>query len=66
MLVFAGGAEMLLDDSRRLAEHAVRDAVSVELVIEDEMMHVWPAIADWEPATARTLAAATRWIESIA
>jgi acetyl esterase/lipase len=66
MLVFAGGAEMLLDDSRRLAEHAARDGVSVELVIEDEMMHVWPAIADWEPATARTLAAATRWIESIA
>jgi len=62
MIVFAGGAEMLLADSERLVENAARDGVDAELVIEPEMMHVWPAIVDWEPASRRTLEVARRWI----
>jgi acetyl esterase/lipase len=65
MLVFAGGAEMILDDSLRIAEHATRDGVPVRLVVEEEMMHVWPAIVDWQPATARALTTAAGWMGSL-
>jgi epsilon-lactone hydrolase len=65
LLVFAGGAEMLLADSERLVENATRDGVAAELVIEPEMMHVWPAIADWEPASRRALDRAARWIAEL-
>ncbi len=64
MLVFAGGAEMILDDSVRLKANADRDGVDMTLMIEPEMMHVWPAIVPWEPASVRTLTAAADWIES--
>ena len=62
MLVFAGGAEMILDDSARLVANADRDGVESTFVVEDEMMHVWPALVPWEPATERTLEAAATWI----
>ncbi|MEN8041502.1 MAG: alpha/beta hydrolase [Actinomycetota bacterium] len=62
MLVFAGGAEMLLADSLHLAENAQRDGTECELVIEPEMPHVWPALAPWEPASKRTLAKCATWI----
>jgi len=65
MLVFAGGAEMILDDSVRLKANADRDGVEMTLSIEPEMMHVWPAIAPWEPASKRTLAVAAEWIKSV-
>jgi acetyl esterase/lipase len=65
MLVLAGGAEMILDDSVRLVANAKRDRVDATLVVEDEMMHVWPALVPWEPATARALTAAFGWIESL-
>lgn len=63
MLVFAGGAEMLLADSLRLVEVAERDGVETTLVIEPEMVHVWPAVLDWESATQRTLDAARKWLD---
>lgn len=65
MLIFAGGAEMILSDSIRLAEHAARDGVAAELVIEKEMMHVWPAIVEWEPASHRCLARSRRWLDDL-
>lgn len=65
LLVFAGGAEMLLGDSLRLVEIARRDGVDVELVVEPEMMHVWPAVVEWEPASARSLETAAAWIDRI-
>ena len=65
LLVFAGGAEMLLGDSLRLVEIARRDGVAVDLVIEPEMVHVWPAIVDWEPASDRCLDSAAAWIDRI-
>jgi acetyl esterase/lipase len=65
MLVFAGGAEMILDDSVRLVANAERDGVDTTLVVEDEMMHVWPALVPWEPATGRALDAASVWIEAL-
>jgi monoterpene epsilon-lactone hydrolase len=62
MLIFAGGGEMLLDDAVRLKDHADRDGVAAELVVEPEMMHVWPAIVDWEPASHRALATTAEWL----
>ncbi len=65
MLIFAGGREMILDDSVRLAEAARRDEVAVEFVIEPDMFHVWPALAPRHPATARTLARAAEFVQRV-
>ena len=62
-LIFAGGAEMLLGDSLRFAEEAESAGVDITLEVEDEMMHVWPAFADWEPAAARTFDTADAWLD---
>jgi acetyl esterase/lipase len=44
-LILAGGAEILLDDSLRLAERMQEDGVKVELYVEPHMGHVYPAYA---------------------
>lgn len=62
MLILAGGAEMLLADSHRLAENAERDGVPCELVIEPDMVHVWPALVPWDPASKRALTKCAEWI----
>ncbi len=41
LLVHVGGHEVLLDDSRRLAERARIAGVQIELLEYPEMMHVW-------------------------
>lgn len=41
MLIQVGTNEILLDDSRRLAERARQDGVEVELDVWDGMYHVW-------------------------
>ena len=66
ILVFAGGAEMILGDSLRLAEHAERDGVPLDLVIEPEMMHVWPILSPREAATERLFEEVGRWSEHLA
>jgi monoterpene epsilon-lactone hydrolase len=65
MLVLAGGAEMMLGDSLRLAENAKRDGVDLDLFIEPEMPHVWPALVPWEPASKRALTRCAQWIPSV-
>ena len=62
MLILAGGKEMILDDSIRLAEAARRTGAEVELIVEDDMFHVWPALLPHHPATARTLARSAEFI----
>ena len=62
LLIFAGGREMILDDSINLANAAERDGVAVDLIIEPDMFHVWPAILTKHPATKRTLAKAAEFI----
>lgn len=62
--VFAGGREMILDDSLRLVEAAERDGARVELIVESDMFHVWPAVIPRHPATARTLARTSDFIMS--
>ena len=63
MLILAGGAEMILDDSVRLKANADRDGVDASLVIEPEMMHVWPALVPWQPESREALERTRQWIE---
>ncbi len=44
-LIVVGDAEILLDDSIRLAEKMLADGVGVELLVEPFMGHVYPAYA---------------------
>lgn len=62
LLLFAGGREMILDDSVRLAEKAEGAGVDVTLHIEDDMMHVWPVVAPEHPAAKRALAVAAEFM----
>lgn len=62
LLVFAGGAEMLLDDSVRLKDSADIAGIDATLVIEPEMMHVWPALVPWQDASLRAHERCAEWI----
>jgi acetyl esterase/lipase len=62
ILVFAGGKEMILDDSHRLVEKAEADGADVTLQIEDDMFHVWPALLPNHEATRRVLAAVAEFV----
>jgi monoterpene epsilon-lactone hydrolase len=62
LLIFAGGREMILDDSTRLADKASGDGVEVSLHVEPDMMHVWPAVLPEHPATLRALAIASDFV----
>ena len=62
MLVFAGGREMILDDSLRLVEKAGADGADVLLRVEDDMFHVWPALLPNHEATLRTLTAVAGFV----
>jgi acetyl esterase/lipase len=62
LLVLAGGAEMILGDSIRFAEHAERDGVDVDLIIEEDMMHVWPIVADQQEESDEALATIAEWL----
>jgi acetyl esterase/lipase len=55
LLVLVGTAEILLDDSVRLAEAAAAAGVSVELDVWDGMFHVWPYFAPVVPESRSAL-----------
>jgi acetyl esterase/lipase len=42
MLLQAGGAEVLVDDSRRAARRATEAGVACTLAVHDDMIHAWP------------------------
>lgn len=49
MLIQAGTAELLLDDSKRLARRAAGAGVPVELELWENMVHVWHFLYPFEP-----------------
>jgi len=49
LLLQVGSAEVLLDDSTRVAEHARSAGVDVTLKVWEDMFHVWHAFADMLP-----------------
>ncbi|MGF1667418.1 MAG: alpha/beta hydrolase, partial [Acidimicrobiia bacterium] len=62
MLILAGGREMILADSTRLAERARIHGVDAELVIEPDMFHVWPVVVPRHAASRRAIGTAGHWI----
>jgi epsilon-lactone hydrolase len=56
LLVQVGSAELLLDDSTRVAERAQEAGVDVTLEIWDDVFHVWHAFADLLPEAREAIA----------
>ncbi|MTD14192.1 alpha/beta hydrolase fold domain-containing protein [Nakamurella sp. YIM 132087] len=52
VLVMAGGSEALLDDARTVADRIGEAGGTVELVIGDGMVHVWPLFESFLPEAA--------------
>ena len=55
LLVQVGTAEVLLDDSIRLADRAKEAGVDVTLEVWDDMPHVWQAFASFLPEAREAL-----------
>ena len=64
LLVFAGGREMIRDDSVRLVSAATSSGCRAELHVAPDMFHVWPALLPNHPETLRTLAIAAAFVRS--
>ena len=65
MLVQAGGAEILLDDGRRLASVAERAGVDVTFERWNDMFHVWHALAPRIPDAEGALVAIGAWLKAL-
>lgn len=55
LLIQAGMAEMLLDDSKRFARHATASGVDVELELWENMVHVWHFLFLIEPKARQAI-----------
>ncbi len=53
--VEVGGREVLLDDSRLLAEYAGRAGSELMLHVDDDAFHLWQLFAPWLPAANQSL-----------
>ncbi len=65
MLIQAGGAEVLVDDGRRLASLAERAGVDVTFECWKDMFHVWHALAPRVPDAEGALVAIGVWLGTI-
>ena len=63
LLVQVGTAEVLLDDSLRLAEKAKEAGVDVTLEVWDDMPHVWQAFASFLPEGRQSLESCGEFIK---
>jgi epsilon-lactone hydrolase len=64
LLVHVGGREVLHDDATRLAERARAAGVETELLVEDEMIHVWHFFAGMVPEADEALARVAAFIRA--
>lgn len=62
ILVMVGSAELLLDDSLRWAHKAKKAGVDVELVVGQDMIHVWPLFAGFFPEADQGINTITAFI----
>jgi epsilon-lactone hydrolase len=62
LLIHVGDAEVILDDSVRLAARARGAGVAAELAIWDEMPHVWHAFAGLLPEADRAVEQFASWL----
>ena len=63
LLVQVGAGELLLDDSKRLAERAQAAGVDVTLERWDDVFHVWHAFADLLPEARDAIAAIGAYLD---
>lgn len=61
----ASDTEILLDDTRRMAERLLAQGVDVKSQIETGVPHVWPLMHAVLPEAHQTLAKLTEWITSL-
>ena len=64
LLVQVGTAEILLDDSLRLADKAKESGVDVTLEVWDDMPHVWQAFASFLPEARQALESCGEFIKT--
>jgi epsilon-lactone hydrolase len=62
LMLMAGSTEVLLDDSRRVADNARAAGVDCELEVWPKMPHVWPMFAPFIPEANRALDHAAAFI----
>jgi acetyl esterase/lipase len=65
LLILAGGEELLLDDSKRLAERARMQGVRADLEVADGMVHVWPYYAEWIPEGEEALQQIAQYFRAV-
>lgn len=61
----AGDTEILLDDTRRMAERLEAQGVPVDLRIERDVPHVWPYFQGLMPEAMATLREIAGWVSSL-
>ena len=61
-----GDTEILLDDTRRMADVLRAQGVEVEMVIEPDLPHVWPLFHGMIPEAGTTLQRLGQWIRRLA
>jgi len=66
LFIQAGSTEVLLDDSRRVAENARAAGVAVELQVWPNMPHVWQIFAPFIPEARRALDGAAGFVREVA
>jgi acetyl esterase/lipase len=64
-LIHVGGAEVLLDDSTRLAQKMNKAGVTVELEVWDDMMHVWHFLGGIMPEANRAIEKIGTFVKNI-
>ncbi|MEZ5716248.1 MAG: alpha/beta hydrolase [Paracoccaceae bacterium] len=60
-----GDTEILLDDTRRMAERLRRQGVAVSELVARDLPHVWPMIRPMIPEADVTLTLLAEWISSL-
>lgn len=65
LFIMAGSTEVLLDDSRRVADKARAAGVECELEVWNKMPHVWPIFAPFIPEANRALERAAAFVRRV-
>ncbi|WP_144110923.1 alpha/beta hydrolase [Paraburkholderia sp. BCC1886] len=65
LFIMAGSTEVLLDDSRRVADNARAAGVACEIEVWKKMPHVWPLFAPFLPEANRALDRAASFVQRV-
>jgi monoterpene epsilon-lactone hydrolase len=65
LFIMAGATEVLLDDSRRVADNARARGVAVEFEVWQKVPHVWPLFVPFIPEARRALDRAATFVQRV-